>query len=72
MPTAPGFCSEVLHLYLATGLTKGAPQREEGEYGMEMFEYTIPEIEAKILSGEITDSKTIAGIFLTKLSLNIQ
>jgi len=67
IPTAPGFCSEILHVYLATGLTPGKPCREEGEQGMEVFEFTIPEAEEKILSGEITDSKTIAGIYMTKL-----
>lgn len=69
MPTAPGFCSEILHIYLATNLTAGEHHREEGEYGMEMFEYSIPEIEEKILSGEIIDSKTIAGVYMTKLYL---
>jgi len=69
IPTAPGFCSEILHIYLATGLTPGEHAREEGEQGMEVFEYTIPEIEEKILSGQITDSKTIAGVYLTKLYL---
>lgn len=69
MPTAPGFCSEILHIYIATELVKGNHNREEGEYGMEMYEFTIPEAEAKIMNGEITDSKTIAGIYMTKLYL---
>jgi len=67
VPTAPGFCSEILHIYLATGLKPGPAHREEGEYGMEVFECTIPEIEDMIMSGKITDSKTIAGVYMTKL-----
>lgn len=64
--TTPGFCTEELHIFLAENLTAGYHQREEGEEGMEIFEYTLEEIEEKIINGEIKDSKTICGIFLTK------
>ena len=64
--TTPGFCTEVLHIYLAQNLTPGNYNREEGEYGMEMFEYILDEIEEKIIDGEIIDSKTICGIFYYK------
>ena len=64
--TTPGFCSEVLHIYLAENLTPGRHNREEGEYGMETIEYTLNEIEEKIMSGEIIDSKTICGIHFYK------
>ena len=61
--TTPGFCDEILYLYLAQGLTAGEHNREEGEYGMEVFEYTMAEIGEMIKSGEIIDSKTIAAIY---------
>ncbi len=64
--TTPGFCTEILHIYLAENLTPGNHNREEGEYGMEMFEYTLDEIDEKITSGEIIDSKTICGIHYYK------
>jgi len=64
--TTPGFCSEVLHIYLAQHLTPGSHNREEGEYGMETFEFTLNEIEEKITSGGIIDSKTICGIHYYK------
>ncbi len=60
--TTPGFCSELLHIYLAENLKPGETNREEGEYGMEVFEFTLDEIDDKIMSGEIFDSKTICGI----------
>ncbi len=44
-------------------LTPGNHNREEGEQGMEILELTIDEIKKMILSGKITDAKTIAGIF---------
>jgi ADP-ribose pyrophosphatase len=60
--TTPGFCSEILHIYLAEDLKAGEHNREEGEYGMEVFEFTLNEIDDKIMNGEIFDSKTICGI----------
>jgi len=67
--TAPGFCTEILHIYLAEELTAGDHNREEGEAGMEIFEFTLNEIDEKIRSGEIYDAKTISGIMLAKLRL---
>ncbi len=61
--TTPGFCTEILHIYLAKDLTDGNHAREEGEYGMEVFSYPIEELKKMIMSGEIIDAKTIAGIF---------
>jgi len=61
--TTPGFCDEILHLYLATDLTAGDHNREEGEYGMEVFEYSISEVDEMIKNGEIVDAKTIAIIY---------
>jgi ADP-ribose pyrophosphatase len=66
--TAPGYCTEILHIYSARGLTPGNHNREEGEQGMEIFELSINEIEKMITNGEITDAKTIVGIFYLKNS----
>ncbi len=65
--TTPGFCTEVLHIYLAENLKSGNHNREEGEYGMEVYEFTLEEINEKIRSGEIVDAKTISGIHFYKL-----
>lgn len=71
--TTPGFCDEVLHIYLAKDLIAGNHAREEGEEEMEIFEMTLEEVDAKILSGEIVDAKTICGIHYYRLNkeLNI-
>jgi len=66
--TTPGFCDEVLHIYLAEDLTPGNHAREEGEEGMEVFELTLDEIEEKIHNGKIVDAKTICGISMYRLS----
>jgi ADP-ribose pyrophosphatase len=64
--TAPGYCTEVLHIYFAGGLIPGNHNREEGEMGMEILELSVQEIESLILSGKITDAKTIVGIYYFK------
>jgi len=65
--TSPGFCTEKLYMYVATGLTPGEFNREEGEIGMEIHEHTIEEIEKMIVDGIIVDAKTIGGIYQFKL-----
>ncbi len=67
--TSPGFCTEVLHIYLAKDLKPGKHNREEGEYGMEVHKYSIEEIEEKIRNNELHDAKTICGIqmYLSKI-----
>lgn len=65
--TSPGFCSEVLHIYLAEDLVPGNHAREEGEEDIEIVELTLNEVENKIHSGEIVDAKTICGINYYKL-----
>ena len=60
--TSPGFCDEILYLYLATDLTAGKHNREEGEFGMETFEYSLSDVDKMIKNGKIVDAKTIAII----------
>lgn len=61
--TTPGFCTELLHIYLATQLTPGEHNREEGEFGMSVFELTPKEAVRRIMFGDIVDAKTICGLF---------
>jgi ADP-ribose pyrophosphatase len=69
--TTPGFCTEILHIFLATDLVPGNHNREEGEHGMEIFEFTLKEIEKKIQAGEIVDAKSICGVMLYKINKNL-
>jgi len=64
--TTPGYSTEKLWIYLAKDLKSGNHNREEGEFGMEVFELSLNEVEEKIHNGEIVDGKTICGIFLAK------
>jgi ADP-ribose pyrophosphatase len=64
--TTPGFCSEILHLYLAKDLVVGEHNREEGETGMQVLEFSVEDVEKKIKQGEITDAKTICAMYLAE------
>lgn len=62
--TTPGFCDEVLHIYLATGLA-GAPggrKPEEGEETMTVSLVPLEEVLLMIDRMEIRDGKSICGI----------
>lgn len=62
MYTTPGYSDELLHIYFTDRLVPGMLGREPGEETMQLHEMTLAEIDAAIVSGDITDSKTIVGI----------
>ena len=59
--SAPGYCSEYLHLYLAAGLTPSQLYAEDTE-GISIVRVTAGRIPSLIASGEICDAKSIAGL----------
>jgi ADP-ribose pyrophosphatase len=61
--SAPGFCTEIIHVYLTTDLK---PSRLEAEDTKEIELTRMPVEEAKKLidNGAICDAKSIAGILL--------
>jgi ADP-ribose pyrophosphatase len=61
-----GYSTEIIHLYLATGLKPGETCFDENEE-IEIEEYSINELLAMVRSGEIVDAKTIVGIQTIKL-----
>ncbi len=65
MWTAVGFSDEQITIFLATGLSEG-PRAPEGAEEHVAVIATVPFDEAvrMVVSGEITDSKTIAGIMI--------
>ena len=63
---SPGGFTEVLHLYMATGLTFGSQHPDEDEF-INVCEYTVDALCEKIFSGEIQDAKTIAAIMAYKV-----
>lgn len=59
--TVPGFADEVIHIYRATGLTKGQQQLDRDEV-LEVIEMLLSEAIGKIEDGTIRDGKTIVGL----------
>jgi ADP-ribose diphosphatase len=59
--TAPGFTDEVIHIYKATGLTKGRQQLDRDEV-LEVVEMSLHEAIEMIRTGAIHDAKTIVGL----------
>jgi len=64
--TAPGFASELMHLYLATGLDCVADEDErlapDEDERLELRRVTIDEALALVDTGEISDAKSILAI----------
>jgi ADP-ribose pyrophosphatase len=59
--SSPGFCNEYLYLYLATGLKTGRLYAEDTP-GIVTVKIKPRQIKRLISSGEICDSKSIAGL----------
>lgn len=59
--TAPGFCTELMHLYFATDLTD-APGIADQDEQLEPSWMTLPDALAGIDDGRIADAKTIVGV----------
>ena len=58
---APGYCTEYLHLFLATQLTESRLTAEDTDE-IEVVRITVAEVRAMIDSGQICDAKSIAGL----------
>lgn len=67
--TTPGFCDEILHIYLARDLQPGNTAREDGEHDMEMEFFTMEKIESLIASGTFFDAKSLSALYMTKIFL---
>ncbi len=65
MYPAIGYSSEIIHLYLAKDMKKGKTCFDEGE-DIEIVEISLKTAVERVLSGEIEDAKTIAGILMVK------
>jgi len=60
-----GYSTEVIYLYLATGLTPGETDFDDNE-SIEILEYELPELKRMVFTGEIEDAKTLAAILLVE------
>jgi ADP-ribose pyrophosphatase len=59
--TTPGFTNEVIHLFLATGLTQGRIRRDRDEF-IEVVELPLSRVLEMVREGKIQDGKSLVGI----------
>ena len=59
--SAPGFCTEYMHLFLATGLTPGRLHAEDTEI-IKLERLPVSKISSLVTSGKLNDAKSIAGL----------
>ena len=59
--TAPGFCTELMNLFLATDLSPDFAEGDEDE-DLEVSWMTIEEALAAVDAGEVTDAKSILAV----------
>ncbi|HEV3468172.1 MAG TPA: NUDIX hydrolase [Pyrinomonadaceae bacterium] len=68
--TTPGFCSERLWVFLATGLTETARRHEEDEI-IEVTRLPFARALEMVASGEVEDAKTIIGLLSAARRLGV-
>ena len=63
---SPGYCGEIIRMYLARDLSFGDTDPDEDEFlGLERVPFS--QLVEQVLSGEIKDAKTIAAVLKVKL-----
>lgn len=67
---SPAIMSEIIYLYLARNLTKGARHLDDDEF-LEVEKVPFEQAYRMVLSGEITDAKTQIAILKAKVLLNL-
>lgn len=66
----PGYCTEKIVFYLAQDLVSTQQHLDADEF-LTIHRYTVDEAVQLIQKGEITDGKTIAGIFAAKAGFSM-
>ena len=59
--TTPAFCNEKIDIYVATDLKPGEQHLDEDEV-LSYRAFTVDEVKEMILSGKMTDAKTISAV----------
>ena len=62
---SPGFSREVLHAYLATGLSQGKPRPDEDEF-LTVRRLPLDALYRMVLNGSVRDAKTVFAVLKAK------
>ncbi len=63
--SAPAYCTEVIYIFLATGLTPARQKLEDDEI-IKVVKLPFAKAIEKVKMGEIRDAKTVVGLLLAK------
>lgn len=66
--TTPGFCTEKIALYLATGLSRHEAHPDADEF-LNLTTMPLSEAVRYVMEGEITDAKTCLGLLMAEKAL---
>lgn len=66
--STPGFTTEELHLFVATGLTPGEQDLDDDEF-IDVLAVPFEKALAMVRSGEICDAKSVVGILAANLEV---
>lgn len=67
---SPGYCGEIIYMYLGRDLTFGEMHLDEDEF-LNVERVPFDQLVEQVLSGEIRDAKTIAAVLKSKLLLGL-
>ena len=67
---SPGYCGEIIHMYLARDLDFGDMNLDEDEF-LNLERIPFPDLVEQVLSGAVKDAKTIAAVLKAKLLLGL-
>lgn len=68
LATTPGFCSEVISLYLARGLTRGETEFDDDEF-LDVVKMPFRQAAEMAARGEIEDGKTVSALLLAERAM---
>ena len=67
---SPGYCGEIIRMYLARDLQFGESQLDEDEF-LDLERIPFDTLVQEVLSGELRDAKTIAAVLKAKILLKL-
>lgn len=67
----PGYCSEIIYMYLAENLSKSQQHLDEDEF-LDVYRFKIKDAVRMIMDGEITDGKTQTAILKVAMKRGIR
>ena len=70
MVTTPGFCTERVSIYLATGLSAHKAHLDEDEF-LRVVRMPLSQAVARVMQGELCDGKTALGLLMAWAKLGL-